>query len=321
MTYALDTTGLSANNLVTGETHSVTPAILSNFGYVILSHGPFFGQNLNVIYTPAGGSPVTFVLGTDYTTTFSIPGIGNSIATQIWGALEFYNITLNGTITVTYQALGGSWVFNTTQIANYLNSNAFNASTEVIDLVPVPPLYLPNNPSVAWPINSVNSLVIAQAQTTNISLGIEYDAISGAGIISQIVSVVQDTPSKLKATIVGTGTLAVQQTSSIPAGTNVIGKVQLSSGLATLDAGTIANGGTSKQLFSGVAPTNGFEIINTSLTENLYFSESGTVSVGGATSAPIVPMSKYISPLGYKPTGAISIVAATTGHGYIGRSW
>lgn len=321
MTYALDTTGLSAANLVTGETHVVTPAILSNFGYIILSHGPFFGQNLYVTYTPTGGVAAPLVLGTDYTTTFSIPGIGNSIATQIWGALEFYNITLNGTITVTYQALGGSWIFNTTQIAQYLNANAFNASTEVIDLVPVPPLYLPNNPSVAWPINSVNSLVIAQAQTTNISLGIEYDAISGAGVISQIVSVVQDTPSKLKATVVGTGTLAVQNTASTPAGTNVIGKVQISSGLATLDAGTIASGGSSKQLFSGVAPVNGFEIINTSLTEILYFSESGSVSVGGATSTPINTASKYVSPLGYKPTGAISVVAATTGHGYVGRSW
>ena len=52
MTYALDTTGLAAGNLVTGETHSVSPALLSNFGYIFPTNGPFFGNNLQVTYTP-----------------------------------------------------------------------------------------------------------------------------------------------------------------------------------------------------------------------------------------------------------------------------
>ena len=321
MTYALDTTGLAAGNLVTGETHSVSPALLSNFGYIFPTNGPFFGNNLQVTYTPAGGAPVPLTPGVDYSPIFKIPGIGNTVTNQIWGAIEFYNISLNGVVAFTYQALGGSWVFNTEQISTYLNSNAFNASTEVIDLVPSPDLYLPNNPSVVWPINSMNSLVIAQAQATNISLGIAFDSISGVGTLPASVNVTQDTAIKLKATVVGTGTFAVQNTASTPAGTNHTGSVSIDSNMGTLDASTIASGGTAKELFGGIEPVNGYEVFNTHVTEVLYLSEGGTVSIGGATSIPIQPGSKYTSPIGYKPSGAISVIAASTGHGYVGKSW
>jgi hypothetical protein len=322
MTYALDTTGLSANNLVTGETHTLTPAVLATFGYVILNNGPFFGRNLSVVYTPSGGSPITMVAGVDYTTTFNLPGIGFDNTTKIWGAIEFYNVMLNGVITVTYQALGGKWSFNTTQISQYLNSNAFNAGTQVVNLVPQPLLYLPNNPSVPWPVNSITSLVMAQQQVTSpIPMGVEYASIDGTGVISQIVSVVQDTFSKLKATVVGTGTFAVQNTASIPAGSNIIGKIQLVSGASVLESGTIATNGSVKTLFGGVTPTNGFEVINTHASEILYVSEATNAQIGGTASIPVQPGMSYKTPSGYKPVGQVTVVAQTAGHGYIGRSW
>ena len=93
------------------------------------------------------------------------------------------------------------------------------------------------------------------------------------------------------------------------------------SGTSTYQETTIATGGTAQSLFSGATPTNGYEIINISQTEILYFREAGTAVVAGATSVPIATGSAYITPRGYKPSGLVSVIAATTAHPVIGRSF
>ena len=173
-TYALDTTGLSVNNVVSGESHPVTPALLANFGALFLNYGPFFGRGFSIIYTPTGGTATALVEGKDYQLNFQLMGFGNTLSTKVWGAVQFYNLSLNGTVAVTYQALGGNWTFNTLDISNYLNSNQFNGNTQFIALVPSSTLYLPTNPSVAWPLNSIPTIAQAQAQLPSIDLSVQY---------------------------------------------------------------------------------------------------------------------------------------------------
>lgn len=95
----------------------------------------------------------------------------------------------------------------------------------------------------------------------------------------------------------------------------------VTSGTSLYQEATITTGGTAQSLFSGATPTNGYEIINVSLTELLYFREAGTAVVAGATSVPIAAGSAYITPRGYKPSGLVSVIAATTAHPLIGRSY
>ena len=181
MSLLLDTTGVAPINLVSNEIHPVTPQALANFGYIFLTQGPFFGGGLSVSYTPAGGSPVALTLGIDYQVAFELLGFGATEATKVWGAVEFINPNLHGSLRVTYQALGGNWTFAQTAISNYLNSNAFNGTTQKMVLVPATTLYLPTNPYAPWPLNSIPSITIAQAQESNIALSVEYVAIGSNG--------------------------------------------------------------------------------------------------------------------------------------------
>lgn len=124
------------------------------------------------------------------------------------------------------------------------------------------------------------------------------------------------TPSGLYATLGGVGPGGCGQFSS----TNV---VVISNSGSTYQEASIATGGTAQDLFSSATPTNGFELINnnSAVTESCYFREANTAVTAGATSTILVAGQAYTSPRGYKPTGRISVVCATTGHVIIARSY
>ena len=212
MSFSLDTTGQSASNFVAAEVHAITPALLANFGYLFLNQGPFFGLNLTITYTPtaAPSTPVVLLLGKDYTFTFSLPGFGNTETSSVWGAIDFFNPNLSGALTISYQALGGNWTFNQNNIATYLNSNFFNGGSQVIQLVPSAPLYLPNIPTAIWPINSIQSIVIAQAQLPNIDLSVIFVTLEAPATLNaqtqpvQVVNLPSITVVKLNPTFTPT---------------------------------------------------------------------------------------------------------------------
>lgn len=94
-----------------------------------------------------------------------------------------------------------------------------------------------------------------------------------------------------------------------------------SSASGTRVEATIATGGTAQALFSAT-PTNGFEIINPHQTETLFIRENATAAATyNAGNTPIPPLGIYTTPPSYKPTGDVSVIAATTGHAIIGRRW
>lgn len=285
MTYVLDTTGLSAANFVSDEVQTVNPSQLSNYGYVFLGKGPFFGRNLVVKYKPVGGAYTTLRLGVDYKPGFLLPGIGYDDITNVFGAIEFFNNSMNGQVSISYQALGGGWTFDKEQIASYLNSNQFDASTQYVALVASPTLYLPTAPTVPWPLNSVRSITIAQAQVASIPLGVEF--------------VLRDELTNVEKS----------------QGVHVQSKI----GFQYTDKLTTAQ--VAQTTFGGSIPVNGYEVINTHPTEILYIAENSEAEVGGKWSIPIKPLESYRTPQGYKPTGPVSINAFTTDHPFIARSY
>lgn len=173
------------------------------------------------------------------------------------------------------------------------------------------------------------------ADGADVTQGAVADAayVSGSGTV---VSVLKGIFGKLAAAIhviVDSGTLTTLTTITNPAGikgadgtsivsiTNTLPTQPISVN-GTLQETTITLGGTAQSLFSAATPTNGYEIVNPpSATETLYFREANTAAVAGAASVPIVVGGSYVTPAGYKPTGLVSVIAATTSHPVIARRW
>ncbi len=97
--------------------------------------------------------------------------------------------------------------------------------------------------------------------------------------------------------------------------------VSLESEVGVRVEGTITTGGTAQNAFS-TTPLNGFEIYNAHSTETLYIREAGTATAAdNSFNVAITPRSTYTTPVGYKPTGDVSVIAATTGHAFVARRW
>lgn len=85
---------------------------------------------------------------------------------------------------------------------------------------------------------------------------------------------------------------------------------------------TITLGGTAQNLFSGATPTNGWWTINPDATEDCWVSDSTTAAANNTGSARLVANGgSVMTPPGYKPFSAVSIVCATTGHKLTARKW
>lgn len=203
MSLALDTTGVAVANRINGETILVSPSTLNTFGCVFPADAPFFGSDFSLHYTPSDPDEEekTMVLGTDFNFDFELPGFGGDAedpqdpTKKVWGAIVIFDQGLDGTLTVEYQSLGGKWTFDIQAIRNYLNSHMFNSSFEFKALVPKDPLFLPNNPNAVWPLNSINSITIAQAQMpSGIVLSVEFLRKDGTAVDSVAQVVVLDLP-------------------------------------------------------------------------------------------------------------------------------
>jgi hypothetical protein len=132
------------------------------------------------------------------------------------------------------------------------------------------------------------------------------------------VTVVQPTAASLNATVVGTGTFAVQATTQ--------GAVNIT---LTDCSGTIATGATAQNAFTANAGRHGFTIANIDTTEPLWISFTTTAAASGTGSYPLAPadattfanLSSFTSPPGMGINTALSVVAATTSHKFTCTVW
>ena len=120
-----------------------------------------------------------------------------------------------------------------------------------------------------------------------------------------------------------TGTLSVAD-SSVVAAINAAA-ITPGAGLIggpTTNRSTTVTAGGSAQTIAGGTPPNGYEICNPSATEDAWASDLTTAAPNTAGSYRIAMNGGcYSPPAGSKPSAAISIIAATTGHPLTIRSW
>ncbi len=97
--------------------------------------------------------------------------------------------------------------------------------------------------------------------------------------------------------------------------------VQFAGGTTAVSgSGTITLGGTAQTLFSGNIPVHGFMIANNS-NGTLYWNDSGNASDAGGSYPLPTTSPVFVSPLGYKPIGVISIYGGTTAQAFFARRW
>lgn len=85
---------------------------------------------------------------------------------------------------------------------------------------------------------------------------------------------------------------------------------------------TITVGGTAQLLFGGVTPTNGYLVANPNASDVLWINEGGTALANGVGSIALAAAgAPFMTPPGYKPFGAVSIVGPNTGDKFTARRW
>lgn len=160
------------------------------------------------------------------------------------------------------------------------------------------------------------------------------EIVSGGSLISTLTADTQfginaggRTNVRLRVSSTGTGTITVASNASsassrvtVQAGN--IGVTSLPATPASSGDGTITAGGTAQNLFSGATPPTGWAVYNPDPSEDCWASDSATAAANAQGSIRIAANGGgYETPIRYKPSHAVSIVCATTGHKLTARQW
>ncbi len=172
MTLALDNTGVLAANLISNEHHTTQDVYNNTFGVLFPTKGPFYQGALALSYTPTGWLGAAFPLteGIDYVIVLTMPGIFVA-SNQVYGGIRLLDDSLVGSIAITYQALGGSWIYNPLQIRKYTEEVYYNLNTQVQALAPNPDVY-PRFTGID--LTSFANITASLALVSPISLGVIY---------------------------------------------------------------------------------------------------------------------------------------------------
>lgn len=141
--YAFDPSGISAGNLITSESHVLTAGDLPDFHIVVPTFTPFFSDNLVVSFTNPSNVTTVLVEGIDYITTHIFIGASRGTAKAVYGSILILNTALTGTVSVTYQTLGGEWLVDDTKLAEILADRQYNPRITAWEVISGAPQVFP----------------------------------------------------------------------------------------------------------------------------------------------------------------------------------
>jgi len=107
MPYPLDLTGVAASNLITNELHISTEQNINNHYYIFPQYMSFY-KNSFVAKMHNGSTWVTLTPNVDYVFKAIHLAATRVTGKELYGFIELINPTVNTTISLTYQTLGGS---------------------------------------------------------------------------------------------------------------------------------------------------------------------------------------------------------------------
>jgi hypothetical protein len=135
MPYNFDPTGSLPANLVVDELHTLTEVNTVAYRIIIPEFAPFYTNNLAVVYNDGINGDVTLTEGTDYVLCLPYLAASRSIGAMVYGGISFNFTAPNGTIKVTYQTIGGSWIADPNYVYEKLIDIAYNPRVTVWDVL------------------------------------------------------------------------------------------------------------------------------------------------------------------------------------------
>lgn len=168
MSYDLDPTGKSLRNKVIGETKSISLSPGLTHLFLIPLDGPYYSESLFIKYTPTVGQPRTLLPDIDYYPVFPYTEATRKINAPIYAGVEFIDLTLNGTVTYTYQTIGGGYSTDPSTIstleAGFTGDPQFTKWESLVTLPPVPTITHP------WTVANVDDVANTVTELEKVGL-------------------------------------------------------------------------------------------------------------------------------------------------------
>lgn len=174
MNLPIDWTGTAASNACVDADIPVQDGSESTDGIVFFSNAPFYTSNFSLTYTNIAGSTSTLVEGTDFEFFLELVKNDNPANVKVYGAIRLLYTKYTGTLTASYQAVGGNIKVNQGQVLSYLATHTYNANVAKPVLTSYPALHIPENNLSVWPLDSLANISTALSAVGFISLGVEF---------------------------------------------------------------------------------------------------------------------------------------------------
>lgn len=107
MIYNFDSTGLSTDNRIPGEKHTVSTVSSGRNNYFVPKFTPFFEAGLTVIDDQSG---LPLKPGIDFVLTHKYQDAIDNINLSVYGSITLVDTSRTGTYTIAYQTLGGPFI-------------------------------------------------------------------------------------------------------------------------------------------------------------------------------------------------------------------
>ena len=141
--YPFDPSGKKISNKITGEQQVLTSANFRDYHFIVPKLGPFFGESLVVSFKSLTNEIRILTPGVDYLCTHWFLAASKACAVPLYGSISFLDLQLVGTVTLSYQTIGGIWVQNEAKIAEILADRLHNPRITSWDSVVDMPVSFP----------------------------------------------------------------------------------------------------------------------------------------------------------------------------------
>ena len=136
--YPFDPTAQAATNKITGEQQVITAVNFKDYHMVVPRYAPFHGDTVRVRRRNLQGTITTLTLGIDYYLGHHFYSASFNSAKPWYGSIYLLDRSLDGTILIDYQTVGGIWTIDlptiTQILADRLNNPLITTWEEVVDL-------------------------------------------------------------------------------------------------------------------------------------------------------------------------------------------
>lgn len=122
--YPFDPTGTAATNKIVGELQSVTaPPSNTDYFFIVPNAAPFFRDSVVIKTHPSG---TVLHEGVDFVFTHQFHEASLQTGLGVYGSITFYDRSIAGTLSISYQTIGGDWTLDDQAITELLINKQLN---------------------------------------------------------------------------------------------------------------------------------------------------------------------------------------------------